>query len=995
MIALTVKIIEMTRIFHAAADMSVYDKQITLIRTRFLRQSKKTPKRARGTSTFSLMLGLLIIVGVDHAASAWEGVPVQTLNVQANQLKDAYGNTVLLHGWRISDAAYFCDNGNFFNSPTDYAGCLKYLKNVVNIFTHTNGLYGSTHGWYCNEIRLGCDGFYWYGDWANGSFDTNKLQAYTQNILIPFSQYCKSRGLYLVIFPNITIPVNTTTNIVQNTLLTIWNYWSSLPQLKNANNVQFELCNEPINAYANGTWGNGSQPYYDALKNWLQPIADTIRGNGAGNIIWVPGLGYQSQYAGYAVNPINGTNIGYAAHIYPAYGGVGNNPANLQNYWNSNYKPCADLYPMNITETYWMQFLTGDDPYWQLFNGVTGNDTSGFGTALHHTLDRQGNVSWETGITGDLITNADPTAFGKLNSQPGRDDAAVPAFEWFYNYRFMGPASGPVVNAFGQIEAERFSSLFGSVHPEGCEEGGQDLGFLASGDYARYKNVGFTNGATGFTARLAGFGGTLTVRADATNGPVLGTFNLPATGGWQSWVTRSFPITYTADATGVHDLYLMFSAGYNLNWFDFTQSGASLSVSAPDLGFETPAIGNNFSYAPTGSPWTFSTPAPNVGSGILGNGSAFGNPPAPDGYQVGFIQSTGWLSLPVPGINLTQPWTISFLAAQRSYQPGGASNMVNIYLDNVQIGSVTPSGTNYSMYSVSSSAATPSGYTNLYQMAGVTEIDHVGLSPGSHTLKFQGTSPNDNTVFLDDVQISFPTSASATISVNNPSFEDNAQSDGGQTSNPTPIPGWNTYGGAFGTINPDNTDFANASGDTTPLPAPADGFQCAYANGGSGLYQDVGSLQPLTTYTLTVAVGARNSVSWGEGSGTIQLINGTNNAGNVLASTPISNNGLAGAFKTFSVSFTTPATVNGDLTIALIPTTATQICYDNVQLITQVTPVTVTLQTAGANRILTWPLGILLQATNVAGPYVPVSGAVSPWPITPSAARMFYKIQLP
>ena len=895
------------------------------------------------------------------------------LTVQGNQLKDAYGNTVLFHGWRISDAAYFCDNGKFFNSPTDYAGCLKYLKNVANTFTHTNGLYGSTHGWYCNEIRLGCDGFFWYGDWADGSFDTNKLQAYTQNILVPFSQYCKSHGLYLVIFPNITIPQNTTTNIVQTTLLTVWNYWSSLPQLKNADNVQFELCNEPINAYANGTWGNGSQPYYDALKNWLQPIVNTIRGNGAGNIIWVPGLSYQSQYAGYAVNPINGTNIGYAAHIYPAYGGVGNNPASLQNFWNSNYKPCADLYPMNITETYWMQFLTGDNSYWQLFNGVTGNNTSGFGTALRHTLDRQGNVSWEIGITGDLITNADPTAFGTLNSQPGRDDAARPAFEWFYEYRFTGPAAGTNVDAFSQIEAERFSTLSGNVQTEGCLEGGQDLGFLSNGDYAVYKNVNFLNGAEGISARLAGYGGTLTVRLEATNGPILGTFNLPATGDWQSWITRYFPLINPTNATGIHDVYLMFSAGYNLNWFVFNQTGVELPIAASDLGFETPAIGNNFSYAPAGTPWTFSPPAANVGAGILGNGSAFGNPPAVEGVQVGFLQSTGSMSLSVPGINFTAPWKISFLAAQRSYQPAGGSNTLNLYLDGVQIGSVKPTGTNYSLYSLSSGP----------------------MRPGSHILKLQGTSAADNTLFVDDLQIRSSSNPFANLNVNNASFENNAQSDGGQSSNPTPILGWNTYGGAFGTINPDNTDFANASNDTTPLPASADGFQCAYANGGSGLYQDVGPLQPLTTYTLTVAVGARNSVSWGEGSGTIQLFNGTNNAGNVLATTPINNNGLAGAFKNFSASFTTPATVSGDLTIALNTTTATQICYDNVQMITQVTPVTVTMQKVGANPVLTWPLGTLLQSTNVAGLYVPVSGAVSPWPITPSSAQMFYKVQLP
>ncbi len=941
------------------------------------------------------LLLLLFTFSAVQNTCAWEGMPVPNLQIRGNQLKDPFGNTVLLHGWRISDNPYFCDDGYFFNNPADFSGCLAYLKRVVNTFTDTNGLYGSAHGWYCNEVRLGCDS-YWFGDWIDGSFNTNALQSYTTNVLVPFSEYCDSHGLYLVVFPNITIPEDTTSNIVQSTLLRIWGYWSSMPQIQNSSNIQFELCNEPVNSYANGNWGNGSQPYYDALRNWLQPIVDTIRANGATNIIWVPGLGYQSQYAGYAVNPITGANIGYSGHIYPAYGGIGNSPTSLQNFWDANYQPCAALFPMNITETYWESNFPGDPSYWELFNGITGNDSYGFGTALHHTIDGQGNVSFEIGIIGDLITNADPIAYGSLNSQPGRDDAAVPAFEWFYNYRFMGPAASGEVNAFSQIEAERFSATIGSVHAEGCEEGGQDLGYIAGGDYALYRNLNFANGAGSLTTRVAGYGGSLTIRVNGTNGPILGTFNLPATGNWQSWVTRTFPLSDLTNATGTHDLYLMFSPGYNLNWFTFLQTGVANSVAAPDLGFESPVIGNgNFSYAPPASPWTFSTPQPNVGSGIVANGSAFGNPKALEGVQAAFVQSTGWAALPVPGINITQPWTISFLAAQRSYQPGGGSNTLKVYLDNLQVGSLAPTGTNYSSYSVSSAAVAPASFTNLYGVPGATRVMVYALSPGSHVLKFQGASTNDNTVFIDNIALSYNTNTTQTVNVNNYSFETDAQPDGGQTTDPTPITGWGAYGSAFGTINPPNGDFIDVFDDIVPLPAPADGYQCVYANGASGLYQDVGPLQPLTTYTLTVAVGARNSVSWGEGAGTIQLLNGIDNTGTVLASTTVNNTGLAGEFKDYTVIVSTTGSVSGDLTIALNTTTAVQICYDNARLSTQVTPVTLAQHTAGTNQILTWPLGTLVQATKLAGPYSPAIGAISPQTIAPTASQMFYKIQLP
>lgn len=56
-------------------------------------------------------------------------------------------------------------------------------------------------------------------------------------------------------------------------------------------------------------------------------------------------------------------------------------------------------------------------------------------------------------------------------------------------------------------------------------------------------------------------------------------------------------------------------------------------------------------------------------------------------------------------------------------------------------------------------------------------------------------------------------------------------------------------------------------------------------------------------------------------------------------------------------------------------------------------PPQITITRSGANLTLTWPTGVLYQADNVAGPYTIVTGAASPWPVTPNLARKFYLLR--
>src|SRR5262249_43381312 len=88
-------------------------------------------------------------------------------------------------------------------------------------------------------------------------------------------------------------------------------------------------------------------------------------------------------------------------------------------------------------------------------------------------------------------------------------------------------------------------------------------------------------------------------------------------------------------------------------------------------GFGAPNVGSGtfgaFQYDPAGSAWAFSGPA-----GLAGNGSGFtsGNPNAPEGSQVAFLQGTGAFS---QALNLAAgTYRLSFQAAQRgSFNQGG------------------------------------------------------------------------------------------------------------------------------------------------------------------------------------------------------------------------------------------------------------------------------------------------------------------------------------
>jgi glucosylceramidase len=143
-------------------------------------------------------------------------------------------------------------------------------------------------------------------------------------------------------------------------------------------------------------------------------------------------------------------------------------------------------------------------------------------------------------------------------------------------FTWTGTVSGttPPVAATAEIQGSSFSSESGlETETTGDSTGEYDLGYVSIGAQAVYHNVDFgSSSPTQVSVRQAsgGGGGTATFHLDGATGATIASVTLSPTGGWQTWTTATGTVT---GATGVHDLYVVFTGSAsgiaNVNWFQF------------------------------------------------------------------------------------------------------------------------------------------------------------------------------------------------------------------------------------------------------------------------------------------------------------------------------------------------------------------------------------------------------------------------------------------
>lgn len=377
-------------------------------------------------------------------AVAWPGMDMPVLHVDGRYLKDDAGNVVNLHGFAQTYSPWFNERGTKWNNY-DVNGCLEYNKKKIDELLEA--------GWKMNFVRIHMDPY-----WSNtpgvsttgendiSAFDFNRFRTYLSQVFIPMAEYAVSKGLYVVMRPPGVCPEKIEIGDAYHKYLKrVWGYVSTQSRLTDNPHIMFELANEPVQIMDNdGQFGSNTDGCFKNLTAYFQEIVDLMRGNGCDNILWIPGTGYQSQYAGFARYPVTGDNIGYAVHVYPGwYGSDAIEPSHelggsygggfnaFAAGWASQIKPVADFAPVMVTEMDWAP--SKYDASWG--KSITGKMFGeGFGANFKLLADNTGNVSWLI-FTGCELLAAFKDELGERNTVLNDSEACLwPVYHWYKDY---------------------------------------------------------------------------------------------------------------------------------------------------------------------------------------------------------------------------------------------------------------------------------------------------------------------------------------------------------------------------------------------------------------------------------------------------------------------------------------------------------------------------------------------------------------------------------
>lgn len=383
------------------------------------------------TIRFAILTALLLLTSIP--TQAWRGMYMPRLRVEGRHLKDPAGNIIKLHGYAQTFSPWFNERGKRWNNY-DVEGCLEYNKRIIDGIMEA--------GWMMNFVRMHMDPY-----WSNtpgrrvkgendiSAFDFNRFAKYLDEVFIPMAEYAVSQGLYVVMRPPGVCPEKIAVgDEYQQYLIKVWQHVARHKKLKNHPCIMFELANEPINILgSDNSYGGWSKAHFEQLSIYFQKIVDTIRGEGCNNILWIPGLGYQSKYAGYATYPIKGKNIGYAVHIYPGWFGSSHSYEAFRKGWQEDVQPVGDFAPIMITEMDWAD-KKYEASWGKAHTGVAGDKN--FGANFKKITDDAGNVSWLLFTSPEHLAafKDEPAENGNYTFLNDPEACPWPVYHWYQEY---------------------------------------------------------------------------------------------------------------------------------------------------------------------------------------------------------------------------------------------------------------------------------------------------------------------------------------------------------------------------------------------------------------------------------------------------------------------------------------------------------------------------------------------------------------------------------
>ncbi|WP_427165507.1 glycoside hydrolase family 16 protein [Streptomyces sp. C1-1] len=348
---------------------------------------------------------------------------------------------------------------------------------------------------------------------------------------------------------------------------------------------------------ASGNWTSGrietnrtdfQPPAGGKLRVEARIQMPNVTGNAAAGYwpaFWMLGAPYRGNYQNWPsvgeldiMENVNGINKTWATmHCGTASGGPCNETTGL-----GNSTACPNTTCQSGFHTYTMEWDRSASPEAIRFyvdgvnyQTVTANqvDATTWANATNHGFFVILNVAMGGGF---------PAAFG--GGPTSATESGHPMLVDYVQVLSSGGGGGTTPppsgnrDAYSAIQAESYDSQSGvTAETTSDTGGGQDIGYIANGDWALYKGVNFgSTAAKQFYARVAagagsGVSGLVQVRLDSATSTPIGSFAVGNTGGWQSWTTIPANIS---SVTGTHDVYLTFSSGQpadfvNVNWFGF------------------------------------------------------------------------------------------------------------------------------------------------------------------------------------------------------------------------------------------------------------------------------------------------------------------------------------------------------------------------------------------------------------------------------------------